>query len=89
MSEKKQNTSEKSDADKIWESIKDLKIEMFALPNQTVSQYCKPVSIEPSKCYLVFTASAVLPALEEATKSKFAVDRAGKFITVSYPVPEL
>jgi hypothetical protein len=90
---------EKTAAEKIWEEIRDLPIDMFALPNQTVSQYCKVVSIEPSKCFVVITASAALPALEAALpnipvpgvnpklpdmKPKFVVERVDKFVTVSY-----
>lgn len=90
---------EKTAAEKIWEEIRDLPIDMFALPNQVVNQYCKVVSIEPSKCFVVITASAALPALEAAlpnilvpsnnpklpdVKPKFVVERVDKFVTVSY-----
>lgn len=75
--------SEKTAAEKIWEEIKDLKIDMFALPNQFVHQYCKYVSIEPSKCYLLLTASAALPSLETAVGNKFSVERQDKYVVVS------
>jgi len=70
-------------ADKIWEDIKDVKLEMFALPNQFVNSYCKPVPIEPTKLYLTFSASAVLPALELAIQGKYDVELVNKYIIVS------
>ena len=73
-----------SDSDKIWEEIKNLKMDIFGLPDQFVSQYCKKVDIEPSKCYLTIKVSSVLPSLEAAVGSKYMVDRVDKFITVSY-----
>lgn len=73
----------KTEADKIWEEIKNKKIEMFSLPSQIVSQYCKPTFIEPEKLYLIVSATSVLPALEVALGEKYVVDRLEKFVTVS------
>lgn len=73
----------KTDADKIWDEIKDKNIDMFALPNQIVNQYCKPIEIEPSKLYLLTTASAVLPSLESSLGEKFLVERVDRFVVVS------
>lgn len=70
------------EADKIWSEIKDKKIDMFSLPNQIVSQYCKPILIEPSKLYLIASATSVLPALEFALGNDYVVDRMERFITV-------
>ncbi len=61
-------------ADSIWNDIKNKKIEIFALPNQIVSQYCRQVTIEPTKCYVEITATSVLPALEAAVGSTYSVD---------------
>ena len=78
-----------STADKIWASIKDVKVEMFALPNQTVGRYCDPIAIEPSHCYLKFTTEAILPALELALKDKYDVERTDKYIKVSIHVESI
>ena len=51
--EKESEKVEKTEADKIWTEIKNKKIEMFALPDQTVSQYCKPISVDPNKLFLI------------------------------------
>lgn len=72
-----------SEADKIWEDIKDIKLEMFALPNQYVNMFCKKVNIEPTKCYMVASASATLPALEVALKDKYNVEQMDKYIVIS------
>lgn len=81
MSDKK--SAELTPADKIWEEIKDLNIEMFALPNQQVHHYCKPVSVDPNKLFLLTTAGSVLPSLEVALAPKFSVEKQDRFLIVS------
>lgn len=77
---------ENTEASKIWNEIKDKNIEMFALPGQKVSQYCQPVNVEPSKLYLLITASSVLPSLEVSCGSKFVVELVNKYVTVARAV---
>lgn len=73
----------KTEAQKIWDEIKDKPIAMYALPNQIVSQHCAPVTVEPSKLYLTIRSSATLPSLETAIGTKFSVDLADKFVIVA------
>lgn len=73
----------KTNADKIWEEIKDVKVNMFTLPDQTVSMYCSPIAVEPTKLYLSFTVTSVLPALEFALGTSYKVEVVGRFIAVS------
>lgn len=80
------NTEVKTVADKIWDEIKDLRIEMFALPDQRVHHYCKPVSIDPAKLFLTSTAGSVLPALEAVVGPKYVVEKQDRFLLVS-PAP--
>ena len=63
---KKESSTKKepSPADQIWEKIKEQTIEMFALPNQTVTMHCKRVDITPHELHLILKSSAALPALE-------------------------
>lgn len=82
----KVKVAEKTVADRIWDEIKNKKVNMFALPNQTVSSYCNVVTIEPSKCYLEYTVPAILPALEAALGAEYKVDVAGRFITVVHAI---
>lgn len=55
-----------TEGDKIWNEIKEKEVMMFAIPNQIVEQYCNPVPLDPSKCFLRFKVSAFIPALEIA-----------------------
>lgn len=72
-----------SESEKIWKEIKDTKIDMFSLPDQVVSQYCKPVIIEEHKLYLTFTVSSVVAALEQALNKDYDVEMGDKFIFVT------
>lgn len=76
------NTNTQTPAEQIWNAIKSTPINLFGLPNQFVSQHCAPVSVEPSKLYLVSRSSALLPALEAALAPKFSVELADKWIIV-------
>jgi hypothetical protein len=77
------NEKKASTAETIWNDIKDRNIDMFALSGAKVSDYCKPVEIDPSRCFLLFKASAVLPALEAAVAGKYDIEIADRYIIVS------
>lgn len=64
----------KSEAEKIWEEIQLLPIEMFALPNQVVAQHCDPLpfAIDPNRLFLFTRSTATLPSLE-ATLDAYSV----------------
>jgi hypothetical protein len=55
-----------TNATKLWLRIKELPIDLFALPEQTVEMYCRYVPIDPEKVFVLIKSSAVLPALEQA-----------------------
>lgn len=63
---------EKSEAEQIWEEIKSLPINMFALSNQKVEQHVVKVPM-PSRDELLLklVSTAALPALEETLANKF------------------
>ena len=87
MTEKKlEKQVVKTEADKIWDEIKDLKIEMFALPDQRVHQYCKPVTVDPAKLFLITSAGSVLPSLEAVIAPKYVVEKQERFLVVT-PAP--
>ena len=75
----------KTNAEKIWEEIKDKPLNMFALPNQKISDYASPANVEPSKAYLEYSVPALLPSLEGALGSVFKIELVGRWIAVSYP----
>lgn len=74
---------QKQEWEKIWAEIKDKKMEIFSLPAQPISKYCKPILVNPQKLYLTSTVSAVLPALESTLAPKYNVDRDGSMIVVT------
>lgn len=73
----------RSEADKIWDEIRNLPIQMFGLPGQVVAQHAVPFPIEPSKLYLTIRSSATLPSLEVAVGDKFTVEQADRFVIVA------
>ena len=80
---------EKTEADKIWDEIKDRRIELYALPNQTVKDHCAPIAIEPSKLYLRTKSTAVLPSLEFSCGNQFTVELVDKYVSVSRTIVPL
>ena len=89
--EKLASTLEGSEAGAIWLEIKDMGIEMFALPGQTVAMHCNPVPADPSRLFLVTASTAALPSLEVAINKnakgeylhRFDVELADRFVIVS------
>lgn len=69
--------------EQIWAEIKDKEILMFAIPGRKVSDFCQPVPLDPSRCFLLSKASATLPALEEAVGKDFECTVADKYIVVT------
>lgn len=85
-------------AEKIWNKIKDLPVELFALPEQTVQMHAKREEklekATPDTLYLLLKSGAVRHALEEAMNRvrlgqnelgqplAFQVEEAGKYTTI-------
>jgi hypothetical protein len=80
---------EGTEAGAIWKEIKDKTIEIFALPDQKISQYATPSPVEPSKLYLLTRASSALPAIETAVGKNYLVELADKYVVVSRVVVPL
>jgi hypothetical protein len=80
---------EKTEADIIWNDIKNLDLNLYALKNQFVSLHCKPMQVEPTKLYLEFDSyrkGIILPALEELVKNTYNVEQVDRFLVVSKKV---
>lgn len=87
-------TTELTKADAIWEKLKNIPIEIFALPGQTVGMHCKRVNVLPDQLFLISNGGAFLPALEDvmarygstfgvlSEHEKFEVDTDAKFVKV-------
>ena len=72
-----------AESDKIWEEIKDKKINVFALPAKKVSECVEKVNIPANQLYVKITVGAVLTALEETLGEDFTVEMAEKFTIIS------
>lgn len=70
-------------ADQIWNEIKDLKIDIYSLPNQRISDHCTEIKIEPTKLYLQSKIPAIIPFLESIIPNKFQVYLVDKYICIS------
>jgi len=57
-----------SKGDQLWNQIKNLRMEIFGLPNQTVEMHVQRHNVDPDCVYMTLKAGAVLPALEEALR---------------------
>lgn len=70
MANKEEKATEKTPAAQLWDKIKDIPLDIFALPNQTVKNHVKREesmeAVFPDSVYITLRAAAVLPALEEA-----------------------
>lgn len=72
----------KTEAEKMWDEIKNRPIEMFGLPDQYVFQHATFVNVEPTALYVTIRSSATLPSLEASIKGDFTVELADKFVVI-------
>lgn len=72
----------KTDAEKIWDEIKNRPIQMFGLPEQFVFQHATYITVEPTSAYVIIRSSATLPSLEAAVAPDFTVELADKFVII-------
>lgn len=68
--------------DRIWDEIKDLDMNLFAMP-QKVSKHFVPMQLSTDKLYLKYHNSATLPALEETIGDKYDIQTVDMYIVVS------
>ncbi len=76
-------------ADELWEKIKDLPLELYSLPDQTLSGNCTRVKVAPNQLHLKLNSGAVISAMTEALKNvkiadneEFDITSAGVFTVV-------
>lgn len=80
---------EGTEAGVIWDEIKDKAIEIFALPNQTISMHATPSPVEPSRLYLLTRSSSVLPVIEMTIGKNYTVELADKYTIVARAIVPL
>lgn len=69
--------------DAIWGKIKTMKLDMFALPNQTVENHATPLQVEPTKLYLTVRSTAAFAELAKVLEQEYVVEQVGKWVTVA------
>ena len=97
MTVKNKNETIVTEADQIWNEIKDLEIEMFALPNQRVKNHVKKLAGTADSVVVSLNSPAALPALEATLSAqkqyKEVVSRAmkaeGENVTEVHPKYEM
>ncbi len=75
-----------TESDKIWNEIKDLQINIFALPNQTVGQHVKRVEINTNELHLKLNSSAAISSLEEKLgqySKSLKLETAGEYVIIT------
>ena len=55
-------------SDMIWEKIKDLPVEMYALPDQTLQRHVDRRKVEDDRVHLFIKSPAIVASLEEALR---------------------
>ena len=82
-----ENQAALTEGQRIWSEIKDKTIEMFAIPGKTqvVSDYCKYMNVEPSRCFLVPKVAAFIPALETLLGNAYSYEVQDKYIIIGRP----
>lgn len=57
----------KSEADVLWDSIKNVPISLFGLSPKKLSEYCNRIDVMPDKVHLSLNGpTALIPAVEDA-----------------------
>lgn len=70
------------DSEKMWEEISHLPIQVYALSGQRVEHHVSRLQVPGKTLFLKLKSSSVLPALEEAVGSRFAVEVAEGYICI-------
>ena len=84
MTENATTTTQKkvSEADKIWQEIRGLAINVYSLDGQKVSDHVLKIDLPANELYVKLKSSAVLPALEAALGKKYEVELAEQYVIV-------
>jgi hypothetical protein len=72
-----------TEADKIWDEIKNKQVALFALGGKRVSDWAQPHPCEPTKLFLTTNAPSLLPELEAVIGSNYVCEKQDRFIVIS------
>lgn len=88
MTEKKiEKKADVNESDKIWSEIKDLPIDMFALPDQRVKNHVQRVKVTPTEVHLKLKSSSVVASLEAVLCRQFDLEISDGYVIVRRAAP--
>jgi hypothetical protein len=58
-------TEKVTESDKIWDEIKDVKMALYGLPAQKVSEHAERLKLSPHEVHLRLKSSSVIASLED------------------------
>jgi hypothetical protein len=79
------------EASLIWEEIRNVSIDLYALPNQKICDHVEVLPVPGTTLYLKPKSSAVLPSMESALSGRFIVtsNDTNTFLTVKREEPKV
>ena len=73
----------KSNAEKIWNEIKNKKINVFGTVEK-ITKFLSKIDLPGDELYVKLTASAALPALEATLGKKYVIEGAERYTVIKY-----
>ena len=75
-------TAEAYSGDWMWEKLKNVELDLYALPDQTLEKTAQRVNLAPDKLHLKTKAPALLSALDSAATKAFKLPK-GKLLNIT------
>ena len=75
----------KTNAEIIWDDIKNRNINMFSMICK-VSSYCNSIPLDPTRCFLTLKVSSVLASLEDELGKEYDFELIDKYVAISKKV---
>lgn len=79
----KNNVELSGEALLIWNEIRQVDLNLFALPGQILENHATVIPFSDKELYLILKSTAVLPALEQVLGSKFSVQQTDRYTIIS------
>lgn len=90
MTEKKiEKKVDVNESDKIWAEIKELPIDMFALPDQRIKNHAQRMKVTPTEVHLKLKSSSVIASLEAALGRKYELEVTEGYVIVRRIAPSM
>lgn len=83
---KKNESTEKSFADRVWEELEGKQIEMFSLPGQILRDHVERLTVAPNQLTLKPKSASVIVAVEKLIGNKYQLTMTNNgYIVLSVP----